>query len=427
MSARAGEPRGNARREASVPARFMDEGPILFTGATGFLGSHLAAELLRRGRTLDLLVRAADPAHARERLRALWDWHGLPDSARTRARALVADLRTPALGLPPGAGGWTELIHCASDTSFAERRRERVTAVNVDGLARVLDLARAGGCAAVHLVSTAYAAGRREGRIAEPEDGADDALERTRFHNAYEESKARAEALARARCSADGMRLVVYRPAIVCGHSRTGRTMRFNALYYPIRMVLFLRDLRAKEAGAPGRARAGGGADAPEEAQAAARVHLPIRIPAAGQGGVNLIPVDHFVDAFLAIHDASGAAGVYHLVNPRPAPLADLIDYAQRRYRLCGITALAEGAPLGPRNAYEVLFDHYLEAYGPYMRDRRVFSRERAIPLLAARTITCPPFDAAAFDRCMEYAERCGWRDFPAREAPRTQQEAARS
>ena len=43
---------------------------VLVTGATGFLGQHVVAELLRRGETVRALVRPGRPGRGREWLAA---------------------------------------------------------------------------------------------------------------------------------------------------------------------------------------------------------------------------------------------------------------------------------------------------------------------------------------------------------------------
>ncbi len=59
------------------------------------------------------------------------------------------------------------------------------------------------------------------------------------FFNVYEETKHLAEMAAADCCSREGIRLNIFRPSIVYGHSRTGKTLRFNALYYPVKYWCF--------------------------------------------------------------------------------------------------------------------------------------------------------------------------------------------
>ncbi|WP_145504080.1 non-ribosomal peptide synthetase [Streptomyces sp. CFMR 7] len=75
---------------------------ILLTGATGFVGTHLLAELLRRtDAEVICAVRAHSPQAALERLRSALDTAGLtlPPDQYHRVTALPADLARPLLGL----------------------------------------------------------------------------------------------------------------------------------------------------------------------------------------------------------------------------------------------------------------------------------------------------------------------------------------
>ena len=80
-------------------------------------------------------------------------------------------------------------------------------------------------------VSTAYVAGDREGIVREDElDIAQG------FLNTYEQSKFEAETLVRETMAADLPRTVIFRPSIIVGDSRDGRTTSFNVLYCPMRI-----------------------------------------------------------------------------------------------------------------------------------------------------------------------------------------------
>lgn len=382
------------------------EGRVLVTGGAGFLGSHVAVALLRDGYRVTVLARSSRGVPARDRIGRLAAWFGLGAEEAGALGVLEGDLLDPgwseaALRGPAGPGTFDEIVHCASSTAFAERRRAEVEAVNIDGLRRVLDYAVRGGCAFFHHVSTAYAAGRRTGTCSE------DWVETGPFTNVYEETKARGEILARDVCRREGLRLNVYRPAIVTGDSRTGRTLRFNALYFPVKAAVFLRDLYLADIRERGGRRA---AEVGVRVDSGGRVVLPLRIPVAAAGGLNLVPVDHCVRAFRALFEAGLGGGLYHIVNPRPTRIEDLVAWSERRFGLGGVEACGPEELAGrPRNALETLYDSTLDIYRPYMQDERTFDDARAAPLLAARGVVCPAFDEAVFDRCMDYAVETDW------------------
>jgi nucleoside-diphosphate-sugar epimerase len=374
---------------------------ILVTGGTGFIGSHIAAALLRAGYRVIVLARSAKALSARARIDRLADWLGLDEEARRRLAVVEGDVLEPGWAEAAAeAGGSDEVVHCASSTAFAERRRADVEAVNIDGLRNVLDFAVRSGCAFFHHVSTAYVAGRRTGLC--PEDW----VEAGPFTNVYEETKARGEVLARDLCRREGLRLNVYRPTIVTGDSRTGRTLRFNALYFPVKAAVYLRDIYLADIRDRGGRRA---AELGIRPAAGGRLVMPLRIEIGG-GGINLVPVDHCVAAFMAVFEDGLDGGIYHIASPAPTRIEDIISYTKRFFRLEGIEACGPEAFAGrPRNALEILYDSYLETYRPYMQEARTFETVNAAPMLARRGLVCPAFDDGVFARCMAYAVDVDW------------------
>jgi nucleoside-diphosphate-sugar epimerase len=377
---------------------------ILVTGAAGFLGSHIAVALLRAGHRVAVLARASKGRSARDRFARLAAWFGLDERTTAALEVVEGDVLDAGWAAAESRGGLAgidEIVHCASSTAFSERKRAEVEAANVDGLRNVLDLAVRSGCGFFHHVSTAYVAGRRTGPCRE------DWVEAGPFTNVYEETKARGEIMARDACRHEGLRLNVYRPTIVYGDSRTGRTLRFNALYYPVKAAVYLRDIYLtdiRERG--GRKAAGLGIRLSESGG----LVMPIRIEVAPAGGLNLVPVDHCVRAFMAIFEDGLDGGIYHIANPRPTRIEDLVAFGKRRFQMEGIeTCGPEAFAAQPKNALEVLYDSYLEVYRPYMQDTRSFDTANAAPILGKRGLVCPVFDYEVFLRCMDYAVEADW------------------
>jgi hypothetical protein len=139
-------------------------------------------------------------------------------------------------------------------------------------------------------------------------------------------------------------------------------------------------------------------------------IHLPIRLEGKKNGGINLVPVDFFLQAFMALWEDCLGGGIFHLVNPRPKKIAELIDYTGRLFRIAGVRAVPSGDfQEAPRNPLEILFHTYLEAYQPYMRDGRVFDSRQADSVLRKRRVLCPDLDYEIFSRCMNFAVAAGW------------------
>jgi len=375
---------------------------ILVTGGAGFLGSHFAVALLKAGYRVTVVVRSSKKLSARVRIGRLTEWFGLDKGQSGSLEVAEGDILDPGWpGTAAGAGPFDEIVHCASSTAFSERKRAEVEAANIDGLRNVLDLAVRSGCGFFHHISTAYAAGKRSGPCAEGW------IEGGPFTNVYEETKARGEIMARDICRREAIRLNIYRPTIVYGDSRTGRTLRFNALYFPVKAAVYLRDIYLadiRERG--GRKAAELGIRLTEEGS----LVMPIRIEVAREGGLNLVPVDHCVRAFMAIFEDGLDGGIYHIANPKATRIEDIVGYGRRFFHLEGIeTCGKEGFSGRAKNALEVLYDSTLEVYRPYMQDLRTFDTANAAPFLERRGLACPAFDYGAFSRCMTYAVDVDW------------------
>ena len=163
-------------------------------------------------------------------------------------------------------------IHGASNTSFSEKEKRReVETVNIRGLQHVLDFAEKSRCYFFHHMSTAYVVGKRHGLCREEQ------VETATFTNVYEETKYQGEQMISQLCRDQGIRLNIYRPSIVCGDSKTGRTLRLNAVYYPIRAVLFFKNLFENDIKEKGGKKAG---QMGVKMDGHGSIYLPIRIEA---------------------------------------------------------------------------------------------------------------------------------------------------
>lgn len=118
-------------------------GTVLVTGANGFLGRHLVAELLRRGYPVRALVRPGPPAAS-----PLPPLRSLPIECR------AGDLTRPRT-LAGAADGCAAIVHAAALAQVNPARDPAVWAVNDAGTAAVLALARQAGVARFVHVGTA--------------------------------------------------------------------------------------------------------------------------------------------------------------------------------------------------------------------------------------------------------------------------------
>ncbi|MED5816290.1 carboxylic acid reductase [Mycolicibacterium sp. 050232] len=202
-------------------------GTVLLTGANGFLGQPLCAQLLRRlapaGGRVICLIRGGDNAEARHRLRA-----ELGRTTENRLEVLAGDLTDEHLGL--NGATWSHLaatvdliVHAGALVNHLLPYPE-LFGPNVVGTAGLIRLAITGKSKRFAFVSTAAAGTTDDGR-ALPED-ADVRVgcpARTRTAapaNGYVISKWAGEVLLREAHDSHGLSVQVFRPGMILAHSR---------------------------------------------------------------------------------------------------------------------------------------------------------------------------------------------------------------
>ncbi|MEU6369540.1 thioester reductase domain-containing protein [Streptomyces sp. NPDC046931] len=198
---------------------------ILLTGATGFLGSHLLLDLLRRGDAeVVCLVRADDDEAAERRLGEALASFEQPWSfeVRRRVTVLAADLRRPRLGLSEER--WEKLAHevdsivnVAAAVDFL-RGYPSLRQTNVVGPLHLAELAMAGRPKPVHHISS-VAVFNEVGIATMGED--DPVAHVDQLFAGYDKSKWAAEAVLR-RAREHGLTVTFLRPGAIGGHTRTG-------------------------------------------------------------------------------------------------------------------------------------------------------------------------------------------------------------
>jgi long-chain acyl-CoA synthetase len=371
------------------PGTSAPTGPLLLTGATGFLGMELLARYLERtDRTVYALVRAADDAEAQARLRAaVARVVDVPGRFDHRLLAIRGDVALPGLGIPRSrrlalAESVTEIVHAAASVSFTLPLQE-AREINVAGTQRLLELAQLcalhGSLRRFSHVSTAYVAGDATGTF-----GEDDHDVGQGFRNTYERTKWEAERLVRAH--AERLPVTIFRPSIVVGEQETGWTAAFNVIYAP---------LRAYATGAS----------------------MPL-IPGRRTAPVDVVPVDYVADAILTLSSRSDSAGcTYSLAaGPAASSVGELVRLSAQAF---GRTRPLTVPPaLYARTVHPLLLRRsrgakrrWLEqapVFFPYFALRVRHDTSRAQEALAAAGLGPPPL-ATYFERLVEFAEAARW------------------
>lgn len=268
---------------------------VLLTGTGGFVGAFLLDRLLRAtDARVHCPVRSRNCSHATQRVLASLTRFGLdPAHAGGRIVCFPADLTQPGLGLAPDhadelAGSLDLIIHSAAQVNFLYPYHA-LRAANVDGTREIVRLA-AGRRVPVHFLSTiAVLAGFGTAGVRHVDE--DLPLEHAdRLTMGYAESKWVAEHLLQ-EAADQGVPVAVYRPYEITGDRRTGACNTETAICSLFKTIA--------------------------ETGLAPDIPLPM----------DFVPVDYVADAI--VHIATRHATTrrtYHLTNPRPASLTDMLD-----------------------------------------------------------------------------------------------------
>ena len=208
---------------------------IFVTGTTGYLGSYLAAGLLRGHRdTLNLLVRAKTEQEARERLWTSLQLHfefpEFLEYLNSRVRIFRGDLTAELFGLSDDGyhdlvDTTDSLIHCAA--SLNRKSEKQCLNVNLRGTLEVIQLARRAqnrhGLRRYSHVSTVAVAGKRQNEVVTE----DAAIDWTRSdYDPYARTKKFCEHMARQLLP--DIPKTIFRPAIILGDSTRAETSQFD-------------------------------------------------------------------------------------------------------------------------------------------------------------------------------------------------------
>ncbi len=208
---------------------------IFLTGSTGYIGAHVAANLLRdHGAALNVLVRARDVGEAEGRL-----WQALQlhlefpqfyEFLQTRVRVFRGDLTEPGFGLDRDeydrlVHTSDSVIHCAA--SLNRKSEKSCLNVNLRGTLEVLTLARHAehyhGLRRFSQVSTVAVAGKRHNEVVSEDRSID--WERSDY-DPYARTKKFCEHMMRVLLPETPK--TIFRPSIVLGDSRYAETTQFD-------------------------------------------------------------------------------------------------------------------------------------------------------------------------------------------------------
>lgn len=338
------------------------EKTVFLTGFPGFIASRLLRRLAKEGGRYLLLVQPAFALRAQEELKTIAEETGksVSDFAILQGDITQTDLGMSRMDLERARSESTILFHLAAIYDLAVPR-EIGMRVNLEGTRNVNQFARSlPRLHHYHYISTCYVAGKRTGVIFENE-----LRHEAGFRNYYEETKYLAE------LEVDELRaelpITIHRPAVVCGDSHTGETVKYDGVYYLIRYIL----------------------------------KWPSLLSAFNIGNsavtLNLVPVDFVVEAMAALaRDPLSIGKTVQLADPNPLTTHQLFNaiartVAGREARMTLPAALVESSlmlPLAPK------ITGLPHAGVPYFFLKQTYDTAQARQLLEPRGISCPPFQS---------------------------------
>lgn len=350
---------------------------IFLTGSTGFVGVNLALRILKNDPTarLSLLVRSASRQEALHRFietLCIVDPSIELESILPRLHCFSGDITVPQFGLSHQeyeqlVNEATHIIHSAASVEF-QLSLEESRRINCGGTREVMALAmlakKHGQLQRVAHISTAYVSGSREGTIYEDE------LKETSFSNAYEQSKHETEKFVRELMNE--LPIMIFRPSVIVGDSKSGITTTFNVLYSPLKLIY--------------------------------RGLVPF-LPGSSTNPLDVVPIDYVADAvyhlFLRADDSVGKT--YHLTagSKNQFTVGQIADSAVeyfnevmsgesvKKVRFVHPTLFRRGLSLLPRTG-KVL--QIVKTYEPYFSVRRVFDDINTTSALQGTGICAPRF-----------------------------------
>ena len=341
------------------------------TGAAGFVGTALVAELLAQtDDDIICIVRnnhhpAAERFHQAfaEAASAYELDPAVLAAAAERCRVVAGDVTAEACGVRGPLGGRVaQLWHCAASLRYESRYQAETHLSNVEGTRQALTLATRLRAEAFNYISTAYVAGKGSGTIYEQP------LHEVESNNLYERTKLEAEWLVLA---ATGLHRRIFRPSIIVGHSRTRAATNSFGIYAFVRNLVQFKGMM-------------------DRAQQGLLQRRPLRGRVDADLGVNLIPRDCVARQAVAIARSSAAGAIFHLTHPAP-PRMDVVARA-----IFGELGLPE--PIFVRTKDELTwldqrFDQRLDFFGSYFVGAKHFDRRQSDAALGADRGEEPTFD----------------------------------
>jgi len=369
---------------------------IFLTGSTGYIGAHVAANLLQdHGASLNVLVRARDSHEAEVRL-----WHALQlhldfprfyEHLQTRVRVFRGDLTTSNFGLARDdydrlIHTTDSVIHCAA--SLNRKSEKSCLNVNLRGTLEVLQLAMRvhhyHGLRRFSHVSTVAVAGKRQDEVVTEDKSID--WNRSDY-DPYARTKKFCEHMIRQLLPE--VPITIFRPSIVLGDSRRAETTQFDM----VKAFVFLAG-------------------------------LPV-LPFRPSDKVDIVNVDFVADAIATLHQREQTRfDTYHLSSGRESQtfreLTNALAAAQQRRRPIFASVLERPFTSGVNflSNYKNKLSYgasLMKVFMPYLVWNTVFDNTRVVSELGRKPVPFSQYSFPLLKFSRETNFTYTYRDWPAK------------
>ena len=308
---------------------------ILLTGGTGFLGSYLGCEFLKKGDRVIYLAREQRGRTAEERVLTLLEAID-PEFLKSQNYSYEiwkGDVTQPNLGqsadtINNWAGKIDEVWHCAAVLHFRDTYETLTEAININGTNNVINFTHKLGVKRYQHISTAYVSGKAPGKVYEHQN-----THEYDFRNPYERTKYDAEQVVKKKTEQYGLDTTIYRPSVIVGDTKSGKTLSFTGFYNIAKIFNLIRKLMVRNI-----------KQQPEKMKEAGifldgdTLVLPLKFPCKMGSTVNIVPIDYVVDTIIKLSATPKSIGqLYHITNPHPPKIVELMYGGAKLMNLKGV------------------------------------------------------------------------------------------
>lgn len=356
---------------------------VFITGATGFIGSHLAAKLIESGYKVFALVREKDMIHPRDRLlQAILKVNKSLQITHDNLIHILGDMTGETMGWITQIkdnykGDIDEIWHLAAIFEIKKHKKEEVEDVNINGVKKIINFVNTinkDKKPRYFHVSTAYSSGRKHDTITEHIHNKE-----SNYRSLYDWSKNCGEHIVHEYQMKHNIDVTILRPSIVV--SSKGSKVVSHTAYYLIVKTLYSICKRVE-------------ASMGENFNG----NIGVRFWCESDASLNIVPVDFVIDVMIRLSEVKELINnnlkIYNIVNESPPTIKLVRDILSETLNITGIDLVPkESFDKDPMTPLEKLFERGIIFQAPYAREYTHFSVENLRKVISYDTIRNPNTD----------------------------------